>query len=87
MSADPDHIDRTIRRMKRARVPGEQIAAAVGMTVEQLQERVKSIWRAAHEASMPPDPTPEEIRDAAARVRRGWTAEDRDRRRMKGGER
>ena len=85
-----EQIDATIRRMTFRRVPREHIAEAVGMTVDELAERVTTIWRQARRGT-PDDeeycPTPDEIRQRTAELRRRWTPEQRDARRMAGGER
>ena len=85
-----EQIDATIRQMTLKRVPREQIAEAVGMTVDDLAERVTTIWRNARRGT--PDeeefcPTPDEIRQRAAELRRRWTPREREARRMAGGER
>jgi hypothetical protein len=86
-----EQIDATIRRLTFARVPREHIAEAVGMTADELAERITTIWRNASGRGAPDEeercPTPDEILKRAAELRRRWTPEQREARRMAGGER
>lgn len=82
--------DRRIRAMVVRRYPREQIAAEFGLTPDELTAAIARIWRTNYHAQvaatgrMPQqrlaDPTPEEIEERAAEVRRGWSETEHRRR-------
>lgn len=95
--SDTASIDARIRGMIVRGEPRARVAAAVGLTVEEVDARVRAIWRAIRERSRVDDdeddeldgpaPSPEEIAAEAAVLRQRWSQDEATRRRMRGGPR
>lgn len=87
---DDEATDIRIRAMVVRRYPRERIAAEVGLTLDELRQRIARIWRTNYHTQvaatgrMPQerlaDPTPEEIAERAAEVRQSWSEAEHRRR-------
>jgi hypothetical protein len=75
----------------------DRVAAAVGLTVEEVNARVTAIWKTIRQRNRPDDgdddeldgpaPSPEEIAAEAAALRQRWSQAEADRRWVRGGPR
>ena len=91
--SDTAATDARIRGMILRGESRDRVAAAVGLTVEEVNARVTAIWKAARERDLSDDeldgpaPSPEEIAADAAAIRHRWSQAEADRRWVRGGPR
>lgn len=74
-------LDHDIRVALRAGHSRQAVAKSLGMTLAELEQRIRATYMAAHELGLrrladrarEPDPTPEEIAERAAIERQSWS--------------
>jgi hypothetical protein len=68
--------DAQLRGWRRAGVKYESIASATGMSISEVSRRLHTVYCVPRS----PDPSQEEILQACAEIRRGWSEEEREQR-------